>query len=304
VETWGNVPAILERGAGWFSGYGTGKSKGTKTFALAGNIERTGLIEVPMGISLEDIIYEIGGGIPDGKRFKAVQTGGPSGGCLPAAKLNLPVNYESLAEAGSIMGSGGMVVMDEDTCMVDVARYFVSFTRSESCGKCTPCRLGTKQMLDILEGITRGQGQLKDLDRLLELCQLLKAGSLCALGGTAPNPVMTTIGYFRDEYEEHITQRRCRATVCKELISYYILSDKCTGCGICLRECPSEAILGGKRLVHIIDQDKCTKCDTCLSVCPIKFSAVVKVSGETVKTPAKPVPVTATKSKSKAANNR
>jgi NADH:ubiquinone oxidoreductase subunit F (NADH-binding)/(2Fe-2S) ferredoxin/ferredoxin len=304
VETWGNVPPILARGAGWFSGYGTGKSKGTKTFALAGNIERTGLIEVPMGIPIQDIIYEIGGGIPDGKRFKAVQTGGPSGGCLPAAKLNLTVDYESLAEAGSIMGSGGMVVMDEDTCMVDVARYFVSFTRSESCGKCTPCRLGTKQMLDILEGITRGQGQLKDLDRLLELCRLLKAGSLCALGGTAPNPVMTTIGYFRDEYEEHITRRRCRATVCKELISYYILPDKCTGCGICLRECPSGAILGGKKLVHIIDQDKCTKCDTCLSVCPIKFSAVVKVSGETVATPAKPAPVTATKSRSRAANTK
>ena len=303
VETWGNVSAIMHKGADWYAGYGTEKSRGTKTFALAGTIERTGLIEVPLGITLREIIYEIGGGIPDGKRFKAAQTGGPSGGCLPASKLNLPVDYESLTEAGSIMGSGGMVVMDEDSCMVDVARYFLSFTQSESCGKCTPCRLGTKQMLTTLENICNGNGQPQDINLLLELGKSIKTGSLCGLGQTAPNPVMTTIGYFRDEYEEHINEKRCPAKVCRELISYYILPDKCTGCGICLRECPSEAILGGKSLVHIIDQSKCTKCDTCLVVCPTKFNAVVKVSGETVATPSKPVPVTATKSRKKAAGN-
>jgi len=219
VETWGNVPAILQRGADWYSSYGTEKSKGTKTFALAGKIERTGLIEVPMGISLYEIIYGIGGGIPNGKRFKAVQTGGPSGGCLPASRFNLPVDYESLTEAGSIMGSGGMVVMDEDTCMVDVARYFLSFTQSESCGKCVLCRLGTKQMLDILEDISSGNGKLEDIDLLMELGKAVKAGSLCGLGQTAPNPALTTIRYFRDEYEEHIKKHHCRAAVCKGLVT-------------------------------------------------------------------------------------
>ena len=303
VETWGNVSAILQRGAHWYSSYGTEKSKGTKTFALAGQIERTGLIEVPMGITLKEIIYDIGGGIPNGKRFKAAQTGGPSGGCLPASQLKLPVDYESLAEAGSIMGSGGMVVMDEDSCMVDIARYFLSFTRVESCGKCVPCRLGTKQMLAILENICNGKGRLEDIDLLLELGKSVKAGSLCGLGQTAPNPVLTTTRYFREEYEEHIRDRRCPALTCTELISYYILPNKCQGCVICLRECPSEAISGGKRLVHIIDQDKCTKCGICLDVCPAKFSAVAKVSGETVATPSEPVPVTAPKSRDKAASN-
>ncbi|MDH5696561.1 MAG: NADH-quinone oxidoreductase subunit NuoF, partial [Dehalococcoidia bacterium] len=219
VETWGNVSAILQKGAEWYAGYGSEGSKGTKTFALAGKIVRTGLIEVPMGIPLQEIIYGIGGGIPDGKRFKAVQTGGPSGGCLPASLLNLPVDYESLTQAGSIMGSGGMVVMDEDTCMVDVAHYFLSFTQAESCGKCVPCRLGTKQMLDILNDITHGRGKLEDIDLLLSLGEQVKAGSLCGLGQTAPNPVLTTIRYFRDEYEEHIKRHHCRAAVCEGLVS-------------------------------------------------------------------------------------
>jgi len=219
VETWGNVSAILQKGAEWYAGYGSEKSKGTKTFALAGKIVRTGLIEVPMGIQLQDIIYGIGGGIPDGKRFKAVQTGGPSGGCLPASLLNLPVDYESLAQAGSIMGSGGMVVMDEDTCMVDIARYFLSFTQSESCGKCVPCRMGTKQMLGVLEDITNGKGKMEDIDLLLSLGKQINAGSLCGLGQTAPNPALTTIRYFRHEYEEHIKKHHCRAAVCQGLVS-------------------------------------------------------------------------------------
>jgi len=295
VETWGNVSAILERGSDWYASYGSERSKGTKTFALAGKIERTGLIEVPMGISLAEITYDIGGGIPGGKRFKAVQTGGPSGGCLPASLLNLPVDYESLTGAGSIMGSGGMVVMDEDTCMVDVAHYFLTFTQAESCGKCVLCRLGTKQMLDILEDITNGKGKLEDIDLLMELSQAVKAGSLCGLGQTAPNPVLTTIRYFRDEYEAHINEKRCPALTCTELISYYVLPDKCQGCGICLRNCPSEAISGGKRLVHVIDQSKCIKCGTCLDVCPTRFDAVVKVSGQELTVPSEPIPVTASK---------
>jgi len=295
VETWGNVSAILQRGGDWYASYGSETSKGTKTFALAGKIERTGLIEVPMGMHLREIIYGIGGGIPDDKRFKAVQTGGPSGGCLPASHLDLPVDYESLTQAGSIMGSGGMVVMDEDTCMVDVARYFLSFTQAESCGKCVPCRLGTKQMLDILDNICTGKGKPEDIDLLLELGEQVKAGSLCGLGQTAPNPVLTTTRYFQDEYEAHINKQQCPALVCRELISYYILPDKCQGCGICLRECPSEAISGGKRMVHIIDQSKCSKCGTCLDVCPTRFGAVAKVSGEKVSVPKKPIPVTAPK---------
>ncbi|MFC1897293.1 NADH-ubiquinone oxidoreductase-F iron-sulfur binding region domain-containing protein [Chloroflexota bacterium] len=291
VETWGNVPAILEKGAEWYAGFGTETSKGTKTFALAGKIMRTGLIEVPMGIQLRDIIYEIGGGIPGGKRFKAVQTGGPSGGVIPASMLDLPVDYEHLAQAGSIMGSGAMVVADENTCMVELAKFFLSFTQDESCGKCVPCRLGTKQMLNILEDITNGKGKLEDIDLLEDLAKDIMAGSLCALGGTAPNPVLTTIRYFRDEYEAHIMDKRCPSLACSELISYYILSDKCQGCGICLRDCPAEAIPGGKRMVHVIDQSKCIKCGTCLDVCPTRFGAVVKVSGEEVTVPSGPIPV-------------
>ena len=295
VETWANVSAILEKGAEWYAGYGTEKSKGTKTFALAGKINRTGLIEVPMGITLEEIIYGIGGGIPDGKRFKAVQTGGPSGGCLPESLLKLPVDYDSLTQAGSIMGSGGMIVLDEDNCIVDTARYFLSFTQAESCGKCVPCRLGTKQMLNILEGITNGDGKPEDIDLLQRLSNSVKSGSLCALGGTAPNPVLTTLRYFRDEYEEHIVERKCRARVCPALTTYYILPDKCQGCLICLRNCPAEAISGDKRMVHVIDQSKCIKCGVCLEVCPPRFSAVAKVSAEEIATPTEPVPVRALK---------
>ena len=303
VETWANVSAILEKGAEWYAGYGTEKSKGTKTFALAGKINRTGLIEVPMGITLKEIIYGIGGGIPNGKRFRAVQTGGPSGGCLPESLLNLPVDYDSLTQAGSIMGSGGLIVLDEDNCIVDTARYFLTFTQTESCGKCVPCRLGTKQMLNILEDITGGKGKPEDIDLLTELSKSVKAGSLCALGGTAPNPVLTTLRYFRDEYEEHIVQKKCRALVCTALTSYYILPDKCQGCLICLRNCPVEAISGDKRMVHVIDQSKCISCGACLEVCPPKFSAVVKVSGEEIETPPEPIPVRASKPSKGAASH-
>jgi NADH-quinone oxidoreductase subunit F len=291
VETWANVSAILQKGADRYASYGTEKSKGTKTFSLVGKVMRTGLIEVPMGITLREIIYGIGGGIQGGKNFKAVQTGGPSGGCLPASFLDSPVDYETLANAGSIVGSGGMVVMDDDTCMVDMAKYFLTFTQLESCGKCIQCRWGTKQMLDILEDIVSGHGRDGDIELLLELGEAVKNGSLCALGGTAPNPVLTTIRYFRDEYEAHISEKRCPALSCKALVSYYIDSEKCEGCGICARACPAEAIKGGKRMVHVVDQSKCIKCGTCLDVCPTKFSAVSKISGEPVVAPTEPVPV-------------
>jgi len=295
VETWANISAILQHNGDWYASYGTEKSKGTKTFALAGKINRTGLIEVPMGIPLREIIYDIGGGIPGGKKFKAIQSGGPSGGCLPAEMLNLPVDYESLAQAGAIMGSGGMVVMDEETCMVDIAQYFLSFTQAESCGKCLPCREGTKWMLDTLREITHGQGKPEYPDLLLKYCKSIKASSLCGLGQTAPNPVLTTLRYFRDEYEAHINEKRCPALSCVNLISFYILPDKCQGCGLCLRQCPAEAIIGGKKMVHVIDQEKCIKCGTCLDVCPPRFSAVAKVSGEELAVPSEPVPVTAEK---------
>ena len=295
VKSLATVPVIIARGADWYSQTGTEKSKGTCVFALTGKIANSGLIEVPMGIQLREIIYEIGGGIPSDKKFKAVQTGGPSGGCLPEAYLDKSVDYESLTEAGSMMGSGGMVVMDEETCMVDIARYFLSFTQAESCGKCVPCRVGTKQMLDMLERICQGEGKPEDIDLLHHLGEQIKAGSLCGLGQTAPNPVLTTIRYFRDEYEAHINEKRCPALSCTNLISFYILPDKCQGCGICLRDCPTEAIVGGKRMVHVIDQEKCVKCGTCLDVCPARFSAVVKVSGEEVGVPSEPVPVTAEK---------
>jgi len=303
VKTLATLPVIIERGADWYWQIGTEKSKGTAVFALTGKIANSGLIEVPMGITLREIIYGIGGGIPNGKEFKAVQTGGPSGGFLPQSQLDLPVSYEELGQAGSIMGSGGMVVMDEDNCIVEMARFFLSFTQDESCGKCVPCRLGTKQMLDILDNITKGKGKPEDIELLEELAVDVKAGSLCALGGTAPNPVLTSIRYFRDEYVAHIDDKRCPAKSCSALVSYYILPDKCQGCGICIRACPADAIIGDKRMVHIIDQDKCTVCGTCLTVCPSRFDAVIKASGEEIEVPSEPIPVVAAKPTRKAASD-
>jgi len=279
VETWANVPLIMNKGAEWYSQIGTKNSKGTKIFSLVGKINNTGLVEVPMGITLKEIIYDIGGGIKDNKKFKAVQTGGPSGGCLPADRLDLSIDFESLAKAGSIMGSGGMIVMDEDTCMVDVARYFLDFTQEESCGKCVPCRVGTKQMAETLTRITQGAGEEGDVEKLEELAQTVKAGSLCGLGQTAPNPVLTTIRYFRDEYEAHIKEKSCPALVCKDLIIYIIEPEKCVGCLLCLKNCPVDAISGERKKVHVIDQELCIKCGACLDVCPPKVSAVSKYTG-------------------------
>jgi NADH-quinone oxidoreductase subunit F len=291
VETWANAAVILQKGSEWYAQHGSERSKGTKTFALVGKVERTGLIEVPLGITLRQIIYDIGGGIPEGREFKAIQTGGPSGGCLSSSMLDSPVDYESLTAAGSIMGSGGMIVADEDTCMVDLTKYFLTFTQAESCGKCPPCRVGTRQMLGILERICRGEGKPGDIEQLERIATTVKQGALCGLGQTAPNPVLTTIRYFRDEYEAHINEKRCPALVCKDLISFYILPDKCQGCMICLRNCPVGAISGDKRLIHVIDQDKCIKCGTCVDVCPARFAAVAKVSGEQIEVPSQPVPI-------------
>ncbi|MEW6040299.1 MAG: NADH-quinone oxidoreductase subunit NuoF [Elusimicrobiota bacterium] len=271
VKTWASVPLIIKNGADWYSSIGTQTSKGTMIFSLVGKINNTGLIEVPMGITLREIVYNIGGGIPKGKKFKAIQTGGPSGGCLPESLLDLPIDYESLTSAGSMMGSGGMIVMDEDTCMVDTARYFLAFTQDESCGKCTPCREGTKHMLDILTRITEGKGTEEDLDLLSEMGGLIKQTSLCALGGTAPNPVLTTLKYFRNEYEAHIREKKCPAKVCKPLIKYTIL-DKCNGCHVCFKQCPQMAITGDPKKVHAIIQEKCIKCGICFDVC--KFDSV------------------------------
>jgi NADH:ubiquinone oxidoreductase subunit F (NADH-binding)/Pyruvate/2-oxoacid:ferredoxin oxidoreductase delta subunit/(2Fe-2S) ferredoxin len=272
VETFGNVSAILQKGAQWYASFGTEKSKGTKTFSLAGKVERTGLIEVPMGIPLKEIIYSIGGGAPKDKEIKGVQTGGPSGGCIPADHFDLTVDYESLAAAGSIMGSGGMVVMDQDTCMVDMARYFLAFTQSESCGKCTPCRLGTTRMLGILENICNGQGTMDDIQLLTDLSETVKKGSLCGLGQTVPNPVLTTLRYFKEEYENHVVHHKCRAGVCKPLFHYEIDAERCTGCGLCLRNCSAGAISGNKKEPHSIELSKCTKCGICYQSC--KFQAI------------------------------
>jgi len=285
VETWANVPLIIDKGADWFTRLGTEGSKGTKIFSLVGKITNTGLVEVPMGITLKDIIYKIGGGIPGGKKFKAVQTGGPSGGCIPGELLDLPVDFDELDKAGSMMGSGGMIVMDEDTCMVDVARYFIHFLTDESCGKCLPCREGLRQMDRILTHITEGKGKEGDIELLEELSETAIEASLCALGKTAPNPFLSTIRYFRDEYEAHIKEKRCPALSCKALISYYIDPGKCQACMICLKKCPVDAIDGGKKKIHIIDQEKCTRCGTCIEVCPTRFSAVKKISGEPVPSP-------------------
>jgi NADH:ubiquinone oxidoreductase subunit F (NADH-binding) len=274
VETWANVPVVIMDGAEWFKTVGTEKSKGTKVFALAGKVVNTGLIEVPMGTTLRQIVYDIGGGIPDDKQFKAVQTGGPSGGCLPAEYLDTPVDYESLAKAGSIMGSGGMIVIDEDSCMVDIAKFFLEFTQNESCGKCTPCREGTKRMFEILTRITEGKGRDGDIEKLERLGNMIKKASLCGLGQSAPNPVLSTIKNFREEYEEHIHEGKCRAGVCKNLISYTI-TDKCVGCGACKRACPTNAISGSAKSKHTINQDKCIKCGMCFETC--KFGAIAKV---------------------------
>jgi len=285
VETWATVPLIINRGSKWFKRLGTEGSKGTKIFSLVGNLKNTGLVEVAMGMTLGDIVFNIGGGIPDGKEFKAVQTGGPSGGVIPRSLLNTPVDYEELTKLGSIMGSGGMIVMDEDTCLVNVARYFLNFLAGESCGKCVPCREGIYQMLKILNRICQGNGREGDIELLEEIGQTVRDFSLCALGKTAPNPVLSTIRYFRDEYEAHIKDKRCPALACKELISYNIEPEKCQACLICLRECPAQAITGGKKITHVIDQEKCTKCGTCLEVCPPRFGAVTKLSGAKVPEP-------------------
>jgi NADH:ubiquinone oxidoreductase subunit F (NADH-binding)/(2Fe-2S) ferredoxin/ferredoxin len=285
VETWATVPLIISKGADWFTQLGTEGSKGTKIFSLVGKVNNTGLVEVPMGITLRDIIYKLGGGIPGGKKFKAVQTGGPSGGCIPEEQLDMKVDFDELAKAGSMMGSGGMIVMDEDTCMVDVARYFLDFLSDESCGKCVPCREGIRQMLKVLTNISKGQGKEGDIELLEELSEVTRDASLCALGRTAANPVLSTIRYFRDEYEAHIKEKRCPAYVCKELISYYIDPEKCQACMICFRQCPAQAIAGDKNQIHVIDQEKCTKCGTCFEVCPPRFGAVKKISGEPVPSP-------------------
>lgn len=280
VETWANIPLIINKGADWYSQIGTKTSKGTKIFSLVGKINNTGLVEVPMGITLREIIYDIGGGIPGNKKFKAVQTGGPSGGCIPKEKLDLPIDYQSLTEVGSMMGSGGMVVVDEDTCMVDVARYFLNFTQQESCGKCVPCRVGTRQLVDILTRITQGKGEDGDIEKLQNLSQTIKDSSLCGLGQTAPNPVLTTIRYFREEYEAHIKEKSCPALTCKDLLIYFIEPEKCVGCLLCLKDCPVNAISGERRKVHVIDQALCIKCGACFDICPPKIKAVSKYTGK------------------------
>lgn len=274
VETFANVPKIIMKGAGWYRNLGTETSGGTKVFSLSGRVKNTGLIEVPLGVTLREIIYDIGGGIEGDGTFKAVQTGGPSGGCIPAELLDTEVDYESLAQAGSIMGSGGMVVLDETSCMVNTAKFFLEFTQAESCGKCTPCRIGTKRMLEILERITSGKGREGDIELLEELSRYIRATSLCGLGMTAPNPVISTIKYFRNEYEAHIRDKKCPAAVCRELITYSIIEKTCKGCGACKRACPADAIRGTRKTPHRIDAEMCIKCGTCLDVC--KFKSIVK----------------------------
>ena len=274
VETYANIPQIIVNGPEWFASMGTEKSKGTKVFALGGKINNTGLVEIPMGTTLREIVEEIGGGVPNGKKFKAAQTGGPSGGCIPAEHFDVPIDYDNLIAIGSMMGSGGLIVMDEDTCMVDIAKFFLEFTVDESCGKCTPCRIGTRRMLEILDKITKGQATLEDLDKLEELCFHLKENSLCALGQTAPNPVLSTLRYFRDEYIAHIVDRRCPAGVCKDLVQYRIDPDKCRGCTLCARTCPADAIIGKVREIHMINPEKCVKCGACMEKC--RFGAIYK----------------------------
>ena len=274
VETYANITQIILNGPEWFASMGTEKSKGTKVFALGGKIHNTGLVEIPMGTTLREIIEEIGGGIPNGKKFKAAQTGGPSGGCIPAQHIDTPIDYDNLLAIGSMMGSGGLIVMDEDNCMVDIAKFFLQFTVDESCGKCTPCRVGTKRLYEILDKITKGRGELKDLDRLEELCNYIKSSALCGLGQTAPNPVLSTLRYFKDEYIAHIVDKKCPAGVCKSLLSFSIDPEKCKGCTKCARNCPAGAITGAVKVAHVIDQSKCIKCGACMDNC--KFGAIEK----------------------------
>lgn len=274
VETYANIPQIILNGAEWFASMGTEKSKGTKVFALGGKIKNTGLVEIPMGTTLREVIEDIGGGIPNGKKFKAAQTGGPSGGCIPAEHFDIPIDYDNLISIGSMMGSGGLIVMDEDNCMVDIAKFFLEFTVEESCGKCTPCRIGTKRMYEILDKITKGQATLEDLDKLEKLCYHIKENSLCGLGQTAPNPVLSTLRYFKDEYLAHVVDKKCPSGVCKALLSYVIDPDKCKGCTLCARTCPNGAIEGKVKEVHIIYQDKCIKCGACMEKC--RFGAISK----------------------------
>ena len=274
VETWANIQQIIINGPKWFASMGTEKSKGTKVFALGGKINNTGLVEIPMGTTLRTVIEDIGGGIPNGKKFKAAQTGGPSGGCIPAEHFDIPIDYDNLISIGSMMGSGGLIVMDEDTCMVDIAKFFLQFTVDESCGKCTPCRVGTKRLLELLEKITDGRGTLEDIDKMEELCYYIKDNALCGLGQTAPNPVLSTLRYFRDEYIEHVVNKRCPAGVCKKLITYKIDPMKCKGCTLCARNCPVDAIEGQVKVAHSIDTSKCVKCGTCIDKC--RFGAIYK----------------------------
>ena len=274
VETYANIAQIILKGADWFASMGTEKSKGTKVFALGGKITNTGLVEIPMGTPLRTVIEDIGGGVPNGKKFKAVQTGGPSGGCIPAEHIDIPIDYENLASIGSIVGSGGMIVMDEDNCMVDIAKFFLEFTCDESCGKCTPCRVGTKRMLEILEKITSGKGTMEDIDKLEELAAFIKENALCGLGQTAPNPILSTLKFFRDEYIAHVVDKKCPAGVCRDLLQYKIVADKCKGCTLCAKNCPANAITGTVKEPHVIDPDKCIKCGVCMSNC--KFGAIVK----------------------------
>ena len=274
VETFANIPQIILKGADWFASMGTEKSKGTKVFALGGKIENTGLVEIPMGTTLREIIYDIGGGIPNGKKFKAAQTGGPSGGCIPVSLIDTPIDYDNLTAIGCMMGSGGLIVMDEDNCMVDIAKFFLDFTVDESCGKCAPCRIGTKRMMEILEKITEGNGTLEDIDKLEELAYYIKENSLCGLGQTAPNPVLATLKFFREEYIAHVVDKKCPAGVCKSLLNYSIVEDKCRGCTLCARKCPVGAISGTVKNPHTIDTTKCIKCGACMDSC--KFGAIIK----------------------------
>lgn len=274
VETYANIPQIILKGADWFKAIGTEKSSGTKVFALGGKITNTGLVEVPMGTTLRTVVEEIGGGVPNGHTFKAAQTGGPSGGCIPASLIDIPIDYDNLLSIGSMMGSGGLIVMDETTCMVDIAKFFLEFTVDESCGKCTPCRVGTKRLLEILEKVTTGKATMGDIDRMEELCHYIKENSLCGLGQTAPNPVLSTLQYFRDEYEAHVKEKRCPAGACKALTNFYVIEDKCVGCTKCARNCPVNAISGEVRKPHVIDVDKCIKCGVCEEAC--KFAAIVR----------------------------